>query len=100
MEQLLGFDIIVFNNCVEFAMETCSPICDFTEKERSELLQNLIFLHHFKIFHLDINPSNIMYSPNFQKLVFIDFGFSETIELEPGHKVSTTFKGTPEYVSK
>ena len=49
---------------------------------------------------MDINPGNMMYSPTFEKLVFIDFGFSETIELEPGYKASTTFKGTPEYASK
>ena len=39
----------------------------------------MVNLHALKIVHSDINPSNIMFSPKFQKAVFIDFGFSELL---------------------
>jgi hypothetical protein len=34
--------------------------------------------------HLDIKPANIAYSNYFKKWVFLDFGFSEIIEENPG----------------
>ena len=44
---------------------------------------------------MDIKPENIMFSPSQEKLVFIDFGFSELIEEEAGFKTLTSFQGTP-----
>ena len=40
-----------------------------------------------------------MFSPKFQKTVFIDFGFSELLNEEIGFKTLTAFKGTAEFVS-
>jgi serine/threonine protein kinase len=33
-------------------------------------------MHSLKLIHLDIKPSNIAYSTEFQKYIFIDFGLS------------------------
>jgi len=33
-------------------------------------------MHLLNIVHLDIKPSNIMFSNEFSKIVFIDFGLS------------------------
>jgi serine/threonine protein kinase len=33
-------------------------------------------MHQLNITHNDIKPDNIVYSPIFKKLVFIDFGMS------------------------
>ena len=59
----------------------------------------MVNLHALKIVHNDINPSNIMFSPKFQKTVFIDFGFSKLLNEEIGFKTLTAFKGTAEFVS-
>ncbi len=48
--------------------------------------------------HQDITPNNIMFSPFFNKLVFIDFGLSQLIKEERGFKTLTFFCGTPKYV--
>jgi serine/threonine protein kinase len=34
-------------------------------------------MHQLNITHNDIKPANIVYSPKFKKLVFIDFGLSQ-----------------------
>jgi serine/threonine protein kinase len=49
---------------------------------------------------MDINPSNAMFSKSQNKIVFIDFGLSTVIEEDCGFKTFTTFRGTPQYVSK
>ena len=56
-------------------------------------------LHANNIVHNDINPSNIMYSPTYQKAVFIDYGFSQILEEDIGKKTYTAFQGTAGYVS-
>jgi len=50
--------------------------------------------------HLDIKPSNIMFSKEFNKPVFIDFGMSELISEHLGFKTFTTFKGTAGFCGK
>ena len=37
-------------------------------------------MHSFKIIHGDIKPDNIMWSAQYNKPVFIDFGFSKCIK--------------------
>lgn len=59
-----------------FCMEKCVPIRRFTEDDSSALKKNLRLMHIYKIIHFDIKPDNILFSPYFQKAVFIDFGFS------------------------
>jgi serine/threonine protein kinase len=73
---------------------------EMSETQLGSLLQALGRLHRFKIIHRDINPSNIMFSPKRNSLVFIDFGFSLIVPEDQGFKSSTTFHGTPAFVSR
>jgi serine/threonine protein kinase len=52
------------------------------------------------VIHLDIKPDNVMFSKSRNKMVFIDFGLSKVIEEGIGFKTFTSFRGTPQYVSK
>ena len=97
---ILGFDLIVFNNRIEFAMEQCLPLYEISDWKSDVLLEEMMTLHSYKIVHLDINPTNVMYSRKYEKLVFIDFGFSEVIKEDVGFKTETDFRGTIEYISK
>ena len=51
-------------------------------------------MHKIKLVHLDIKDENIMYSPYFNKLVFIDFGLSKFIKQEVGFKTVTNYIGS------
>lgn len=55
-----GFDIILFQNCIEFEMELCSEIKINTVI--NDLNLNLFKMHLLKIVHSDIKPANIMFS--------------------------------------
>ena len=57
-------------------------------------------MHILKIIHRDIKPDNIMYSPTFRKLVFIDFGGCLIINEPIGVKTSTRFFGTSKFSSE
>ena len=57
-------------------------------------------MHILKIIHRDIKPDNIMYSPTFKKLVFIDFGGCLIINEPLGAKTFTYFFGTTKYCSE
>jgi serine/threonine protein kinase len=56
-------------------------------------------MHRHNLVHMDINPFNIMRSTRGFP-VFIDFGFSDAITEECGYKTLTTYRGTPQFVSK
>jgi serine/threonine protein kinase len=81
-------------------MEKCVPIHRFTEDDSSALKMNLRLMHNFKIIHFDIKPDNILFSPHFQKAVFIDFGLSEVIVEPLGFKTLVQFRGSPAYCSE
>ena len=95
-----GFDILVFNNRIEFAMEKCQHLEKVEEEDLQTILANLGNMHRFGVVHLDINPENIMWSPSKNKPVFIDFGFSDVVREECGFKTLTSFHGTPTYASR
>jgi serine/threonine protein kinase len=57
-------------------------------------------MHILKIMHQDIKPDNIMYSPTFKRLVFIDFGGCLMIEEPLGLKTQAKFFGTTQYCSE
>ena len=54
-------------------------------------------MHKFNLVHRDIKPENIMYSPKFDRMVFIDFGLSTFIQEEIGNKTMTEFVGNIHY---
>ena len=74
--QLFGFDLIIYENCVEFTMEKCSRS---TSLNKDEILKSIKALHEFKIIHGDIKEDNIMYSQVYKKNVLIDFNCSSVI---------------------
>ena len=57
-------------------------------------------MHEINFIHGDIKPENIMWSPFFQKFVFIDFGLSNIIKEEVGFKTFTSFSGTVRFSSE
>jgi len=64
LDNYLGFDIFIFNNCVEFAMEICSPMSQKTDAA-NDLFAALALMHYFHIVHLDIKPANVMFSEQY-----------------------------------
>ena len=60
----------------------------------------MVTLHRHKIVHMDIKPDNVMFSPTLNKLVMIDYGFSEVIKEEVGFKTLITFRGTTQFISQ
>jgi serine/threonine protein kinase len=54
-------------------------------------------MHTINLVHLDIKPDNIAFSGNFNRWVFLDFGFSEFIEEPFGEKTFICYIGTYEY---
>ncbi len=51
-------------------------------------------LHSMHLVHRDIKPTNVCWSPNFKKYVFIDFGLSNILRQTQGQKSYTKFVGT------
>ena len=54
-------------------------------------------MHTFQLVHLDIKPSNIMYSSIRSETVYIDYGFSKLIKEKIGFKTNTCFAGSMNY---
>lgn len=88
----MGFDLVIYANTVEFCLEQCT----FAHLEHLErdLPSSLQMMHQMRIVHGDIKPENIMWSPQFQKNVFLDFGLSRLLKETMGSKTVTTFSGT------
>lgn len=57
-------------------------------------------MHSLNMVHSDIKETNIGYSPNFKKYVFIDFGISSILPEHLGEKSMTYFKGSYNYCSE
>ena len=85
-------------------MEKCIEVKDarknLTYDDLKLLKKKLLILHHFKLIHMDIKPMNIMFSEEFNSLVFIDFGFSKIISEELGFKSKSSFLGSINYCSQ
>ena len=72
---ILGFDMIVFNNRIEFAMEQCLPLYEVSDWKSDVLLEEMMTLHNYKVVHLDINPANVMYSRKYENWFSLTLGF-------------------------
>lgn len=79
LNRSLGFDMFLYDNCIEFAIEECIHLSNIqiTSNLIEKLKNNLLDLHKLQIVHLDIKPENLMYSPAYRSIVFIDYGLSE-----------------------
>ena len=51
-----GFDLLVFNNRIEFAMEKCLPLKRMDQSHYDSLLGSMARMHKFNLIHSDINP--------------------------------------------
>jgi serine/threonine protein kinase len=56
-------------------------------------------IHSLGFCHLDIKYENIGFSKIFNKFVFLDFGFSKSINEPIGYKSFTLYSGTFSYSS-
>jgi serine/threonine protein kinase len=61
-------------------MERGRAMSEMSRYNLKELLSQLRLLHEFHIVHLDVKPENVVWSENYKKAVFIDFGFSDIIQ--------------------
>lgn len=103
MERNVSFDIVYFNDCIQFAMEECKPLpCGLEQVSKAEkrLKYCLCLLHSFRLVHKDIKPGNIMYSKRSKGLVLVDFGISSVLAEKKGFKSQTFREGTFKYMSE
>jgi tRNA A-37 threonylcarbamoyl transferase component Bud32 len=89
-----GFDILVFKDCIEFAMEYCETTVELGEKAARDLRRALLHNHLFQLIHFDIKLENVCYLARERKYVLIDYGLSEIVPESAGCKSFTKFKGT------
>ena len=87
-------------NKIEFLMERCVKKHCQSPNESLKLREGLSIMHEINLIHGDINNSNILWSNNKNKHVFIDFGLSSFVKENIGEKSLTCFKGSFEYCSK
>ncbi len=83
-------------------MEFCEAIIAtplIIKQLESDLKNATLTLHSLGIIHFDIKPRNLMYSKEYKKYVFIDFGLSMIIEEKLGYKSMTFFRGNLLYAS-
>ena len=59
-----------------------------------ELFENLKIMHILRMVHRDVKNANIGWSPEFNRWVFLDFGFAKFLKESIGEKTYTKFIGT------
>jgi serine/threonine protein kinase len=74
-------------------MEICQNLSPGNFDE-NQLYENMTIMHALHLMHSDIKPENIMYSPHYKKLVFVDFGLSTIVSEELGGQSRTKFRGS------
>lgn len=63
------------------------------------LNSSLKTLHSLRIVHGDIKPNNVMWSPAYEKLVFVDYGLSRCVKEPLGQKSRVSYFGTFQFSS-
>ena len=58
----LGFDVIVYTDCIQYAMEQGQPIERMKPQYANILKEKLRTMHQLNIIHCDIKPENIVMS--------------------------------------
>lgn len=97
-----GYDLVCYNNCIEFQMELCEQVnkkIDFRKYE-TDLKRCLGILHSLKIIHKDVKKSNTLFSPAFNSFVLSDFGLTHSVKEEVWQKTETFFAGSLGHVSE
>lgn len=100
MPKVFGYDLLVFDDCVEFSMEFCRRRLLPEPALKDDLFGALRNLHSLKIVHCDIKPDNICFSEEYGKYVFIDLGLHLAISEEVGLKTEIGFRGSLQFCSK
>ena len=111
--QPMGFDIITYDNCMDFCMEKCQDICKKWEKVKDkdekkkihkaflkEMNKKLSKLRQLHMIHADIKPENVLYSNGWKKIVLIDFGLAMFVKEAVNEETETYFMGTPKFAGK
>ena len=57
-------------------------------------------MHTLKLVHRDVKDANIGWSPEFERWVFLDFGFTKFLPESIGEKTYTKFIGTFKYTTE
>lgn len=95
LPNIFGYDIVCYNDAIEFAMELCEHgLGDEKESFGEDLFEGMKKMHTLKMVHRDIKKENVAWSPHFRKWVFLDFGFATFLKEEIGRKSTTNFIGT------
>lgn len=99
-----NFDLICYNDCVEFLMERCQPMnLRRLATSAGKLKQRLDFcvrmMHKLHLLHKDIKPDNIMFSHYWNDYVLVDFGISAAVEEDLGKCTLAYREGTRKYMS-
>lgn len=93
-----NYDLICYNNCIEFLMELCPPLKANPNLPWVQLSHDLKLclrtLHSLHIVHRDIKPDNVLYSEAHARFVLSDFGLAHTAEETYEEQTETVFCGT------
>ena len=66
MEKIFGYDIICYDDAIEFAMEFCKKTDNQEGKNlKKELFENMKVMHSLRMVHRDMKFQNIGWSPEF-----------------------------------
>ena len=88
------FDLVCYEDCIEFFMEKCIPVKDITQMYPLEIEERLkycvLVMHTFHLIHKDLKPGNILVTQN-GKAVLTDYGISTHVKETVGY-TSTTYR--------
>lgn len=94
-----GFDLVLYNNGIEFAMELCKPYYYFSGTDFTQSFTEMLCkLHWLHIIHKDIKPENLFCSFDESRLLFGDFGISNIVYEQPEQLSKTFYGGTKYYM--
>jgi hypothetical protein len=82
LHERMGYEVVVYRDCIEFAMEYCEEISFHYQPKEEELHQlkaSLLQMHQARLVHLDIKHENLCYSSTHKRLIFVDFGLSKIL---------------------
>lgn len=110
LETSIPFDMIVYDNSVQFHLEQCERIStceirgfinmDLAKRGRfeSDLKYCIGILHSLHIAHNDIKPDNILWSSRLNRFVLCDFGVAGYVREKVGGVSKTGCVGTPAFM--
>lgn len=102
IETRIPFDLVAYENAIQFHLERCFSIRMVNEILKQRLAQDLkdclAVLHSLNIVHKDIKPANVLWSTRLMKFVLCDFGISHFVAEVPGQQSETYREGTPGYM--